>query len=288
MTKTPFLRALKLGWDFCYRVVDTFLEDGGLQHSATIAFFALLSILPFTLFAVSMLAGLAQGLPFGDTEYSPVDQVLDPLNQAVPFLGGGMRDLVEDLARKERSLGWLNLGALIFAASAGFNAVSEGINAMLATKSERHFLLTRLFVTVLMIGSVSVLFVAKVTLDLVGLWADALGLVAPQWLTGAEIFQLVVQVVGAGVGFYFLVKLMALSPYKRRYRWIGAGVFVVFFQLAQDGFGIYLEQLASYDRFYGTAGAFFGLALWLYVAAIVLLGSCMVIRIIADLRAEAA
>ncbi len=269
---------------FCYRVVESFLDATGLQHAASIAFFALLSILPFTLLAVSVIAKLAAELPFASDGEPVVNQVLDPLRHAIPFVGGNLQELVVGLAQTERSLGIASIAVLVFAASAGFNAVSDGINAVLNTERRRAFWATRLILAGMVMLAATALFVWQVLIDLTGLWAETLNVSAPEWVRKAHLIQIGVKAIALGVGFYFMVKVMATERYPRGYRWIGAAVFVVFFELAQQGFSIYLNQLTDYARFYGAAGAFFGLALWLYVAAIILLSSCSVIRIVYEFR----
>lgn len=279
--------AIVVSWRFCYRVVEALLEAAGLQHAATIAFFAILSILPFTVIAVGIVARLMAEIHFGADD-SAVATVLDPLTTAIPFMDGGMRELVSQLAERPRSLSLVSIFMLLFAAGAGFNAVANGINAVLRTEKRRTFLLTRLMIAGLVILLATAMFVWTVAMQLFEIWAQHLAVALPGWLEEANIIQLCVKFFLLCVGFYFIVKVMATERYPRKHRWIAAAIFAVCFHLAQFGFSVYLTEVTSYDRFYGAAGAFFGLALWLYVTAILMLGACALIRTMWEFRAERA
>ena len=67
---------------------------------------------------------------------------------------------------------------------------------------------------------------------------------------------------------------------------MGAIAFAGMFEVARALLGLYLHEIASYDRYYGAAGAFFGLSLWMYVVSILLLGSCTLIRLLEELDDE--
>lgn len=273
--------ALTVAWRFCRRVVQSFLEVSGLQHSATLAFFALLSIMPFTIITVGMLARLAAATHLG-LEDTSASSVLDPMQHALPFLEGGLQQLLLELAQTRTSLNIVSGVMLMFAASAGFNAASNGINAMLRTERKRQYLVTKLLLAGLVILAAGAMFVWTVITSLLDAWAAHVDVPIPAWMAAIADVEWVLKLVVLANGFYFVVKVMATERYRRKYRWIGACVFVVFFELARWGFAVYLTEVVSYSKYYGTAGAFFGLSLWLYVAAIVMLGSCALIRTLAE------
>ena len=270
---------------FVVRVGRTFVASDGLLHAGTIAYFGLLSILPFALLAAAIIARLATGLP-GAEGKTAIDQVLDPLQNALPYLTGDVRELIRSLAGTRTSFSILSTVLLLLSATLVFNAIEHGVNAVLRSTERRHFMVTRVMVAGLVVASAAALFAWQLLRSLVASWFDRTGLQLPSWLVQGELIQLVFSLGVLAVGFYVLVKVMSVERYSRGDRWIGAGVFAGLFQLAHLGLETYLSHVVKLEKLYGTAGAFFGLILWLYVAAIVFLVSCSVIRAISEIRSE--
>ncbi len=275
---------LKTGWDFCKRLVLHFIHAGGLQHAGTISFFALLSILPFTIITVGIVANLVSISPQTAAEEPTVNHVLDPLQHAIPFLDETLHDLITSLQNTNTSLSIFSMLMLIFAASAVFNAITNGVNAMLATERQPHSLLTKLILAGIVITCAASIFLWQIGMHLIHKWSSLLGLRVPVWVAHIAPIELGVTILILGVGFYLLVKVTATERYPRPHRWIGTGAFVFAFLLVQKGLSFYLEHVVSYERYYGTAGTFFGLSLWLYLESIVFLGACVVIRVVAEMR----
>ena len=273
------MKRLLTAWRFCWRLVTSFVDCGGLQHAGTISFFALLSILPFAIITVGLVANFVSLSPIEAGPTSPVQEVLNPLKDALPFMDGTLHDLVSELARTRMSLSIVSMLLLLYAASAVFTAISDGVNAMLRTERVRHYALTKLIVSGFVISIAAVIFVWQLARHFIERWAAVLDLDLPPWLHMAEAIELGAKLLVLGVGFYLLVKFTATERYGRRYRWVGAGIFVVVFELAQRGLAVWFGQVVSYERYYGAAAAFFGLSIWLYVLSILFLGACVLIRV---------
>lgn len=276
-------RFLRVSWEFCSRIVIRFVDSGGLQHAGTMSFFALLSILPFIIITVGIVANLVDVAPVQGGDSRTLDQVMDPLREAIPFLDGTIQDLIASLSNTHTSLSIMSTCMLIFAATAVFNAITDGVNAMLQTERQRHYLVTKLLLAGMIITIAAAIFAWQLAKQLMHSWSDILGLEVPAFVAQIAPIELGVTMVILGVGFYLLVKFTATERYPREYRWAGAWAFVAFFLLGQKLMGVYFEEIASYERYYGTAGAFFGLSLWLYVASIIFLGACVVIRVLEEM-----
>lgn len=277
------LRWLKASWRVGTDFWDTFERAGGLHHAGSIAFFGILSLLPFSLLAIGLIARLLSAAPELLQTESAADAVLAPLRRAIPFLDNRLGELLDTLAHKPAPLSTFSLITLLYAASAGFNAASDGINAMLQTERRRHFLLTKLVIAGMVIVSVGGLVLWYAVAHFIAALASHVDVPIPDWIPTGTVVQNVVEFGVIVVGHFVLVRIVATERQARLVRWIGAVVFGALFAIARQLLGLYLTEVASYDRYYGTAGAFFGLSLWLYVVAIILLATCTLIRLLDEL-----
>lgn len=277
------LRWLKASWRVGTNFWDTFERAGGLHHAGSIAFFGILSLLPFSLLAIGLIARLLSAAPELLQTESAADAVLGPLRRAIPFLDNRLGELLDTLAHKPAPLSTFSLITLLYAASAGFNAASDGINAMLLTERRRHFLLTKLVIAGMVIVSVGGLVLWYAIAHFVAALASHVDVPIPDWIPTGTVVQNIIEFGVIVGGHYVLVRIVATERQARLVRWIGAIVFGALFAVARQLLGLYLTEVASYDRYYGTAGAFFGLSLWLYVVAIILLATCTLIRLLDEL-----
>jgi membrane protein len=287
VTSAPWVRVtlrwLKASWRVGTNFWDTFERAGGLHHAGSIAFFGILSLLPFSLLAIGLIARLLSAAPELLHTESAADAVLAPLRRAIPFLDNRLGELLDTLAHKPAPLSTFSLITLLYAASAGFNAASDGINAMLQTERRRHFLLTKLIIAGMVIVSVGGLVLWYAVAHFIAALASHVDVPIPDWIPTGTVVQNVVEFAVIVVGHFVLVRIVATERQARLVRWIGAVVFGALFAVARQLLGLYLTEVASYDRYYGTAGAFFGLSLWLYVVAIILLATCTLIRLLDEL-----
>ncbi len=269
---------IKAVWRVAVDFWETFERSGGLHHAGSIAFFGILSLLPFSLLAIGLIARLLSAAPELLQTESAAEAVLGPLRRAIPFLDNRLGELLDTLAHKPAPLSTVSLITLLYAASAGFNAASDGINAMLQTERRRHFLLTKLVIAGLVIVSVGGLVLWYAVAHFIAALASHVDVAIPEWIPTGTFVQNIVEFGIIVCGHFVLVRIVATERQARLVRWICALVFGALFAAARQLLGIYLTEVASYDRYYGTAGAFFGLSLWLYVVAIILLASCTLIR----------
>ncbi len=259
-------------------IANGFRTGGGVQHAGTIAYFGLLSVVPFLMLVTTIVAQLTEGNPFDDGTTSPVEQTLQAMDSALPGIQQHTGQILERFAEMDTSFSVAGILLLIFAAGAGFDAIQAGVNAMLQTNRSRHFLLVRVVFAGFVIVTASGIFLVHMTRTLFGMWSSVAGLELPHWLSeGGFGFQILMGFLVA-LSFYILLKILATKRYKRASRWTGAISFAVLIRLARHGLDTYLANVTTLETVYGSAVAFVGLILWLYVAAVVLLLSCCIVR----------
>jgi len=75
----------------------------------------------------------------------------------------------------------------------------------------------------------------------------------------------------AFINYYILPDLKGPENLKRKSALPGTLFFCVFWLVGSSGFSIYVNNLHTYNRVYGTIGAFAMLMMWLYYSSILLL-----------------
>jgi len=253
-----------------------FLALNGPQHAASMAFFAMLALVPGILLLASFLADILLEVPIEGTA-SPLDQILNGLELALPTFKGSVRALVEDLAASQTSMTTVGFVSLLLAAGGAFSALERGINIMLGTQKRRHFIGTRLLLAGMMLGIAMGLFLWRIVTSLAPKIVNAMGVDFPEWLLYNPLTELGIQVGVTATGFYVLIRILATEKFSRVARWTGALVFALLFHVSRVGLDHYLTT-TPLQQVYGTAMAFVGLILWLYVSSLLLLISSSVIH----------
>lgn len=265
------------GWkDVLKRTKEEAKSDNIPLVAAGVAFYALLSLFPLLIAAISLF-GLVM-------DPAQVEQSMEQLLTAMPEQA---RSVVQTQMRNiaAQTGGGLGLGLALSIAVALWTASSGMTNLQKALslaydEQTRGFLkgrLTALALTlgglVLLAAALAVIIGGPIVYSFLGLptWALVLAQVA-QWLVLAALF-----IVALGVLYHF-------GPNRDRaeWRWVspGAVLATVLLLVISVGFSIYVAQFGSYNETYGALGGVIVLLLWLYFAAFAIL-------IGAELNAEA-
>lgn len=256
--------------------ITRFLALNGPQHAASMAFFAMLALVPGILLLASFLADILLEVPI-EGAASPLDQILNGLELALPAFKGSVRAVVEDLAASQTSMTTVSFISLLLAAGGAFSALERGINIMLGTQKRRHFIGTRLLLAGMMLATAMGLFLWRIVTSLAPKIVHAMGVDFPEWLLYNPLTELGIQLGVTAIGFYVLIRILATEKFSRLARWTGAFAFALLFHGSRVGLDYYLTT-TPLQQIYGTAMAFIGLILWLYVSSLLLLIGSSVIH----------
>jgi len=262
-------------WDAVKGTYRTFRHTYGPQHAAAIAYFSLVSIVPFSALMVAYVARSPER----------VESLMGDLATAVPFLAGDLRDELEIIAARAIGIGVVSGLVLLLASTSIFTSINRGVNGVMGTKVRPRFLVTRFLSALIITGVGAVLVLWQVVRSWLKRWSESQGVAFPEWGL-SELFNWSTGVVFFALAFYVVVRLVAKPKYRRRYFWAGALLFGVLSQLARLGLKVYLEKIWQSRDLYGGLGAAVGLMMWLYIAAYMLLMSCALVRTLGERRLE--
>ena len=245
-----------------------FYRSDNLTYAASIAYYALLSLFPFSLLALSIL---------GSATADEHDRaaVLNFVLRYFPSQFDFITRQLDAFRLNSVTFGIAGTLALVWGALGFFGAISTAVNYAWGVEKQRSYWKHKLFSFVMMT-------LAGATLLL------ALLLVSAYQLVGAEWFAIVVAhspglmvmrawvvrqattllfILVVGLVYYFVPNA------KVRFRdvWIGAIVTGLLWKGALEGFSWYMRDMSRFTRVNGSIAAVVVFLIWVYLQAVILL-----------------
>jgi membrane protein len=247
-------------------VVGVYNSDD-LTHAASIAYYALLSLLPFTLLSFSMLGWVTADQ---QDRAAAVGFVLRYFPTRIDFL---TRQL-DALRSTGVQIGVLGTLILMWAALGVFSAVSTAVNHAWGVEKQRSYLKHKLVSFVMMLAAGALLLVTLLLMS-----ADQV--VGAKWFHtilerfptlyalqgfGFRYVTLMVLIVAVGLVFYFIPNA------KVRFRdvWVGAVLTGLLWRGAFLGFSWYVRDMSRFSV-HGSIATVVVFLLWIYISAVILL-----------------
>jgi len=248
-------------------VVEVAYSSDDLTHAASIAYYALLSFLPFLLVAFSVLGTFQEG-------QAVRDHVLAVVLGYFPATPDFIPNQLEAFRTAGAHLGVGGSLALVWASMGVFGAISTAVNHAWAVERPRSFWGHRLFTILMLAAAVGLLFVSLVLLGaskMVG--AEWFAQTVKQmpgvaiilgWTGPAVAFGLFVTVVG--LIFYFVPN----TTVRLRDVWPGAVLTALLWRVAFEGFSWYARHWAR-SSVHGSIVTVVWFLLWIYISSVILL-----------------
>ncbi|WP_312889172.1 YihY/virulence factor BrkB family protein [Desertibacillus haloalkaliphilus] len=251
---------------FIKQLSQRFFKDHVLDLAAQCAYYFLLSIFPFLIFAVALLGFL----------HISSDDVITMLYQYVPDVTVEMisRNLTEIL--DSRRTGLLSFGFIltIWSASHAISALIRSLNRAYDVPESRPFLQAR-FVAILL--TISMIFVIIIALLL-----PVFGKLIIQWITTtfglpettAEFWNNLrwfLSFIILTVAFTFLYILGPNEKLTFREVIVGAVFASTGWQMSSLGFSYYVNHLGNFTATYGGIGGVIVLMMWFHLSAALLI-----------------
>jgi membrane protein len=245
-----------------------FYNSDDLTYAASISYYALLSLFPFSLLALAILGSATADdakrtavmlfvLRYFPTQFDFITQQLDSLRAA------------------KLTMGVAGTFALIWGALGVFGAVSTAVNYAWGVEKQRSFWKHKLF-SFLMLSVAGLMFVAALLL------ISATRVVSASWFAGVlanfqglEVLRSLTVRNATTLLFIFVVGLIYyfVPNAKVRFRdvWIGALVTGLLWKGVLEGFAWFVRDMTRFTRVNGQIAAVIVFLMWVYVQAVILL-----------------
>lgn len=259
---------MKKAIDFILGFIKKVGEDESMVYAYRLTYGLLLSIFPFLIFLLSVIAYL--GLDAG--------YILNLMENSLPkeiyeIISGPVLDLV---LVQRGSLLTASIFAAVYTASGGFRAFMIAMNRAMDFKEDRN-IIKKYVVSFLWV--VQLAFAILVALVGIVFGRTILNIISgyfPHFPTEGFITLIrILLPVGLILGILILAYMfIPVKSIRFKYAYPGAVFSTLVWILVTLGFQYYINNFANYSRFYGTLGAVIGLLLWLLLtSSIMVLGA---------------
>ena len=248
-------------------VISKFLQDRGPHLAAMVAYYALLSLVPFMFLALSVLGFFGQ--------ISAGSYLIRELGHYLP--GQSTTDLLRPVRQVQANagtLGVIGLFGILWASLGFFSAINSAVNSAWRVERQRSYLKHKLVAFLMLAASCGLLALTLVVFS-------ASQVVGASWFTTvAGRFPWLMELRSFGVSWaatFALILAVGLVFYfvpnaKVRFRdvWVGAVLTGLLWRSAFEGFSWYVRDLSRFSV-HGSIGAVVIFLLWVYVSAVILL-----------------
>jgi membrane protein len=258
-------------WVFTKQTFLSYNRDQCAQHAAAIAYHVLFSIIPLSIFGVSIAA-------FVLSDDSLRTHFINSLLDALPLSQTEGRDSIDNAIEDARSIGGpiavISLAALLWTASSMFGAVRKALNAVYKVDEYRPYFRGKL-VDLLQIGIVSLILLSSIAAT--GLLRTArevsVDFLGPLGSNNAlwEIPALVLPALISLATFLLLYRFVPAAHPRWRDVVPGALLATLLFEVLKNSFALYVANFNNYDVIYGSLAGVLLFLLYTYLSSIILL-----------------
>ncbi|MGE0449940.1 MAG: YihY/virulence factor BrkB family protein [Vicinamibacterales bacterium] len=252
-----------------WHAFQSFFESDNLTYAASIAYYALLSLFPFSMLALTILGGITAADDDGRGEVLAF--VLRYFPRQFEFFTNQLEAFRSNTVR----FGVVGTIGLIWGALGVFGAISTAVNYAWGVEKTRSFWRHKLF-------SFMMLLVAGALLVAALLLVTAAQLIGATWFAGVlaqfpalEVLRglalrnatTMMFILVVGLVYYFVPNA------KVRFRdvWIGAFLTGLLWKGATFALSLYMRNMTAFTRVNGSIAAVVVFLLWVYVQAVILL-----------------
>jgi membrane protein len=245
-----------------------FYQSENLTHAASIAYYALLSLFPFSMLALAILGSVT-------ADESDRNAVLGFVLRYFPRQFDFITTQLDAFRASTAAFGVVGSLTLIWGSLGVFGAITTAVNHAWGVEKTRSFWKHRLF-SFLMMMVAGIMLLAALLL----IWASQL--VGASWFASVlaqnptlQVFQgfavrnatTAMFIAVVGMVFYFVPN----AKVKFRDVWIGAFLTGLLWKAALYGFSWYMRDMSRFTRVNGSIAAVVIFLFWVYIQAVILL-----------------
>jgi membrane protein len=255
------------GWkDIAKRTMKSVKEDQVPLLSAGVAFYALLSLFPLVIAAVSIYGLVADPTTVRD-QIAKLTDMLSP--ETASLVGNQLKEVTSGAGGALGFATVLGILTALWSASSGMKALITGVNLAYDETETRKFFKLRGLAVLFTLGAMLLMGVALATVIGYPPIADNLPTVL-RWLVAIIRFAIL-----GGLLVVALAVLYRFAPDRDQPKWSwaswGSGAATLLWVVATIGFAIYATLFSNYNKTYGALAGVIILMFWLFLSAFVVL-----------------
>ncbi len=265
------MHVIKATYQLLRRCTHKFSDDDGFTLSSSLAFYSILSVIPITLIAVSLI-----GHYLGQSE-SLFNQVLFWLAESFPKVQSESVDLLKSLVTKKISFGSVGILALFLVASFIFLELEHALNKVFLVPKIRSFWHSHLIALGLTIISSFILLLPSFVAFIMSMLQSFNIEIKYANLFHGPIFFYFAHF------FLYVFAIKIIPPMRVSWKnvFIGALLFSTVSLIVRKIFQWYvIHNFERYSFLYGSLSLLFILILWIYYLAVVFIFSSELVSIL--------
>ena len=256
-------------WDVFWEARRAFLLDGCLNLSASLAFYAILSLIPF-LFLLS--SGTAYFL--GSSE-SGLMMALSLLSQLFPHASSLIFEEARAISQRAEVTGLVGFLSMLWTASVIFSSLENAMGVVFRVQQHRNFLKGRLLalsmVPALALVSLLSFSVTAISGPLQEMETILWGIDLAKWPFLEFLIGYLFPYLILTLGFTAVYKIIPNTPVSFHHALAGGASCAFLFEMAKHFFAWYFKDFGRYGVTYGALEAMIILVLWTFYSACILL-----------------
>lgn len=268
----PVLMSLRptaiLVWTMAREVILKFGRDNGLFLASGLAFSLLLYVIPLALLMISVL-----GYTVLESEQA-MEEVQSVIRQFLPRSEQVVAEHVGTIVADRGLLGIVGFISFLLFSTMVFGSIRHVLNSVFQAGPARSFLrgtAQDLFMMVFCIALLIVTIGLASVETIVGNLGEHVPWARALWGQGMQVLDHIMAVMLGGTLILGLYRFSPIKTLKLGSLAVGAGVAVVLFGLAKQGFAWYVHFAQASLVLYGALGAFLFFFVWLYYVSVVFL-----------------
>lgn len=260
---------IRSAWDIFWEARSSFSRDGCLNLSAALAFYTILSIIPFLFLLVSL-----TGYLLGSSEQA-FQVVISFGDRLFPQSSDLILKEVRALTERATIFGWVGFFSLIWTASIVFSSLEFAMNIVFRVEQRRSFFHSKLLAAAMIPGAMVIFLISL----LVTAFARIMGnYELTLWginLAQSDLFEFLL-----GYLFPYLILTLSFTAIYKfipptaisfRHALVGGASCALLFEIVKHLFTWYVGHSSPYSVVYGSLETMIILVVWVFYSAGVLL-----------------
>lgn len=253
-------------------LIECIITDDFLGMASEMAFMFTIGIFPFMIFLVSFFGFLGSKMEF--------EQIISLMSNIVPISAMSIIKtfLHQIIIAKSGSLAIISFIVCMVLASNATAVISKGLNRAYNVDETRNFFYVRFLSIMIVFINAMVMFIGvnsivfgKIILTVVANFVHMPAQLMDVVLLVRWPISFLALFIMAFLNYYLMPNIQAEPKIKKLSTLPGTLFFCIFWLAASWGFSIYVNNFNSYNKVYGTIGAFIVLLMWFYYTSLIIL-----------------
>ena len=260
---------LKTAWDILWEARRAFSQDGCMNLSAALAFYTILSLIPYLFLLVS-----AAGYMLGSSEEGHRIAVVF-FDRLFPQASALILREVRAMSHRAEVLGWVGFLSMIWTASVIFSSLEYAMGVVFRVEKRRNFLRAKLMALLMVPASAGIFFLSFLVSAFAGaaekfyLGLFGLALARSEFLEFLLGYLFPYLILAAA--FTAIYKIIPNTPISFRHALAGGASCAFLFEAAKHFFTWYFQRSQQYSVVYGSLEAIVIMVVWAFYSSSVLL-----------------